>query len=106
MFAVIKTGGKQYQVAKGDVLKIEKLPQAKDGGKVIFDQILLLADDKDKVTLGKPYLDKVKVEATLVRNFKDKKIDVLKYKNKTRYRRKYGHRQQLAEVKIDQIVVK
>ncbi len=102
MKAVIKTGGKQYQVAKGDVLKIEKLPEA-EGKKVVFDKVLLLID-KDKVTVGKPYLDKVKVEGTLIRTFKDRKIDVLKYKNKTRYRKNYGHRQQLSEVKIDNIL--
>ncbi|MBT4849966.1 50S ribosomal protein L21 [Candidatus Parcubacteria bacterium] len=102
MKAVIKTGGKQYQVAKGDVLKIEKLPVA-EGKKVVFDKVLLLID-KDKVTIGKPYLDKVKVEGTLIKTFKDKKIDVLKYKNKTRYTVNYGHRQQLSEVKIDNIL--
>jgi len=104
MKAVIKTGGKQYQVAKGDTIKIEKLPSAKEGKKVIFDTVLLLID-KDKVTVGNPTVTKAKVEGTLLRNFKDKKIDVLKYKNKIRYRRNYGHRQQLAEVKIDNIIV-
>ena len=102
MKAVIKTGGKQYQVAKGDVIKIEKLPKVENGDKVVFDTVLLLMD-KDKVTVGNPTVAKAKVEATLVRNFKDKKIDVLKYKNKTRYRKNYGHRQQLAEVKITAI---
>ena len=104
MKAVIKTGGKQYQVAKGDTIKIEKLPEAEEGKKVVFDTVLLLMD-KDKVTVGNPTVAKAKVEGTLVRNFKDKKIDILKYKNKTRYRKHYGHRQQLAEVKIDKIVV-
>ena len=103
MKAVIKTGGKQYQVAKGDVLKVEKLPDAKEGKKVVFKEVLALID-KDKVTLGKPLVAKAKVEATLLRNFKDKKIDVLKYKNKIRYRKHYGHRQQLAEIKIDNII--
>jgi len=104
MKAVIKTGGKQYQVAKGDVLAVEKLPEPAKDGKIIFDQVLLLID-KDKVTVGKPYLAKVSVEASLVRNFKDKKIDVLKYKNKTRYRKRFGHRQNLTEVKIEKIIV-
>lgn len=103
MKAVIKTGGKQYQVAKGDLIKIEKLPKVENGEKVVFDTVLLLSD-KDKITIGNPTVAKAKVEATLIRNFKDKKIDVLKYKNKTRYRKNYGHRQQLAEVKIDNIV--
>lgn len=105
MIAVIKTGGKQYKITKGDVLKVEKLPKAQEGKKVIFDKVLMVSD-KDKVTLGAPYLKGASVEATLIKNFKDKKIDVLKYKNKIRYRKHYGHRQQLAEVKIDNIVVK
>ena len=104
MFAVIKTGGKQYKVTKGDILKIEKLPKVGKDNKVIFDKILLLSD-KDKPTVGKPYVSKAKVEATLIRNFKDKKVDVLKYKNKIRYRKHYGHRQQLSEVKIEKIVI-
>lgn len=104
MFAVIKTGGKQYQVSKGNKLQIEKLPKIEKGGKVVFDKILLLVDDKDNVTLGTPYLDKVKVEATLIDNKKLKKIDVMKYKNKTRYKRVYGHRQNISEVMIDKIV--
>ncbi len=102
MLAVIKTGGKQYLVKKGDVLKIEKLAVEK-GASLVFDKVLLTIDDKAAVTVGKPYLDKVSVEATCVRNFKTKKIDVLKYKNKTRYRKRYGHRQQQTEVKIDKI---
>jgi len=104
MFAVIKTGGKQYQVKSGDVLKVEKLPEAKEGKKIVFDQVLLVAD-KDQVTVGKPLVAKAKVEATLVRNFKDKKVDVFKYKNKIRYRKTIGHRQNLTEIKIDNIIV-
>jgi len=103
MKAVIKTGGKQYQVSQGDVIKIEKLAN-QDGDKLVFDQVLLLVDN-DKISLGAPYLDKVKVEGTLVKNFKEKKLDVFKYKNKTRYRRKIGHRHQKSEVKIDKIIV-
>ena len=102
MKAVIKTGGKQYQVSQGDVIKIEKLAN-QDGDKLVFDRVLLLIDN-DKISLGAPYLDKVKVEGTLVKNFKEKKLDVFKYKNKTRYRRKIGHRHQKSEVKIDKII--
>lgn len=103
MQAVIKTGGKQYLVAKGDTIKVEKLPQAKEGKKLVFDEVLLLID-KDKVNVGSPKVSKAKVEGTLLRNFKDKKVDVFKYKNKTRYRRHIGHRHQLSEVKIDNII--
>ena len=105
MIAIIKTGGKQYQVKQGDVLKIEKLPKAKVGGKVIFDKVLAVVDDKDKITLGKPYITKAKVEAKLLREFKDKKVTVIKYKAKIRYKRTLGHRQHKAEVKIEKIVV-
>lgn len=104
MQAIIKTGGKQYQVAKGDTVKIEKLPKAEEGKKVVFDQVLALID-KDRVTLGAPYIAKAKVEGTLLKNFKTKKVDVLKYKNKIRYRKSYGHRQTMAEVKIDNIIL-
>jgi len=103
MKAVIKTGGKQYQVAKGDVIKIEKLPEEKVGKKVVFSDVLLVVD-KDKVSVGNPTVAKAKVEGTLVRNLKDKKVDVYKYKNKIRYRRHTGHRHQLSEVKIDDII--
>lgn len=106
MFAVIKTGGKQYKVTKGDVLRVEKLANSQEGKKVTFDKVLMVADDKGAVTLGAPYVKGATVEATLLKNLKDKKIDVLKYKNKTRYRKSFGHRQQLAEVKIDVITAK
>ena len=104
MFAVIKTGGKQYLVKSGDKLRIEKLPEAEVGKKVVFDKVLLIADDKNQVVFGKPYITNAKVEATLLRGFKDKKVLVIKYKAKTRYKRTHGHRQQLAEVKIDKII--
>lgn len=104
MLAIIKTGGKQYLVKAGDVLDIEKLPESKTG-KLSFDQVLLTIDDKDEVTLGKPTIAKAKVEAVLVRNFKTKKIDVIKYKNKIRYRRKFGHRQNKSQIKIEKIII-
>lgn len=104
MLAVIKTGGKQYPVKVGDVLSVEKLGKQNKGDKIVFDQVLLLVDDKREVTLGKPVLDKAKVEASLLKNYKTKKIDVLKYKRKVRYRKRYGHRQQQTEVKIEKII--
>ncbi|MBT4349538.1 50S ribosomal protein L21 [bacterium] len=104
MLAVIKTGGKQYQVKQGDVLSIEKLPDNQDGDKVVFDQVLLLIDDKDNVTMGDPIVKSAKVEAKLIRNYKDKKVTVIKYKAKTRYKKTVGHRQHQAEIKIEKIV--
>jgi len=105
MFAVIKTGGKQYQVSEGNKIQIEKLSKVKKGDKFLFDKVLLLVDDKDNITLGSPYLDKVKVEGILLENKKLKKIDVMKYKNKIRYKRVYGHRQNISEIKINKILL-
>jgi len=101
-FAVIETGGKQYRVSPGDRLKIEKIPDLKDGDKVVFDKILLVSNDGDAV-FGNPYIAGAKVEAVLVRNGRAKKIDVIHYKQKSRYFKKYGHRQQFVEVKIESL---
>ncbi len=99
--AVIKTGGKQYKVKEGDSLKIEKLKK-EVGGKVNFDT-LLIADEAGKdVNIGAPSLgDKVKAE--ILENGKGKKVTVVKYKNKTRYLRTRGHRQEYSKIRIDKI---
>lgn len=104
MLAVIKTGGKQYKVKAGDVLSIEKLPASQDGDKVVFESVLLISDDQDNVTMGDPLVKGAKVEATLVKNYKDTKVTVVKYKAKTRYKKTVGHRQHKAEVKIEKII--
>ncbi len=96
--AVIKTGGKQYIVSAGTKLKLEKLAPTK-GDEVTFEQVLL-TDDGAKITLGKPMLDGVKVTAKRVKDARHPKITVVKYKNKTRYRVKRGHRQPYTEVEI------
>ncbi len=101
MFAVINTGGKQYTVAKGDILEIEKLP-LKEGDKVEFDQVLLLKD-KSGVKIGKPFLKGVKVSGKVVEQKKGEKIIVFKKKRRKQYRRTRGHRQLLTSVKIDGI---
>jgi len=98
--AVIKTGGKQYVVAEGDKLKIEKL-EGEAGGKIKFDDVLLIADGKN-VELGQPAL-KNTVEAEILEQKRDKKILVIKYKAKTRYLRRKGHRQHQTVVKINSI---
>jgi len=100
-FAVIKTGGKQYKVSTGDVLEVEKLPEAK-GGKFTFDEVLLVADDK-KTTVGTPNVKDAKVKADLVEEGRGKKVTIIKYKRKTRYRRKIGHRQPFTKIKISAI---
>ncbi len=97
-FAVIKTGGKQYKVKEGQELKIEKLG-VEEGKKVKFDQVLLL-NDNDDVKIGKPYLKDVKVEAEILENGKGKKVEVVKYKPKIRYKKTFGHRQHFTKIKI------
>ncbi len=102
MYAVIKTGGKQYRVKEGDVLAVEKIP-AEPGHPVDFSQVLLV-ELADKVVLGTPFISGAVVRATAIENFKDEKIIVFKKKRKKQYRRTKGHRQQMTRVRIDEIV--
>ena len=102
-FAIIATGGKQYTVSKGDLIKIEKLSDtAKEGDAVIFDKVLLVDDGKD-TTIGTPYIAKASVKATITKIGRLPKIEVVKYKQKSRYWKKNGHRQPFFEVKIDSL---
>ena len=103
-FAVIRTGGKQYLVHEGDVLRIEKL-DAGEGTPVSFGEVLLVADG-DQVTVGTPMVAHASVAATLQKQGRDKKVTVVKYKPKVRYKKKQGHRQLFSEVKIEEIKVK
>jgi len=103
MQAIIKTGGKQYLVQEGLNLKIEKLKGAKKGDLVTFDKVLLTFDDKG-VQIGVPFLEKASVTGMVMEAKKDRKLTVYKYKSKTRYRRKIGHRQEFVRVKIKDIV--
>lgn len=101
-FAVIETGGKQYVVAVGDILTIEKLPKDfKEGEKVTFENVLLVDNGKDATTVGTPYISGAKVTASFVEEGKGKKINVIKFKSKSRYMKKYGHRQPFTKVKIE-----
>lgn len=103
MFAVIETGGKQYLVKKGDKIKIEKL-DAEVGSTINFDKILLVTDEEAKDTkIGKPYLENASVIAKVEENSRDKKIRVIKYKRKVRYRKVTGHRQHFTKVLIEDI---
>jgi large subunit ribosomal protein L21 len=103
-FVVFATGGKQYRVSPGDSLKIEKLKgDHKEGDKIIFDQVLLVDDGKDTATIGTPFIKGAAVNATLKKISRYKTIDVIKYKQKSRYFKKYGHRQPYFEVTIDSI---
>ncbi len=105
MFAVIKTGGKQYKVQEGDVLSVEKLDETlrQAQGMVIFDQVLLWANAKD-IKVGKPLVVGAKVEAKVIEEGKGKKKMVFRYKNKTRRRKKKGHRQPYTKVQITKIL--
>ena len=100
-FAIIRTGGKQYLVSAGQKLKIEKL-DAREGEKIVFDEVLLVSDDK-KTDVGTPYIKSAKVEAKVLKQGRTKKIIVFKYHAKTRYRKKKGHRQSFTEVEIIKI---
>ncbi len=101
MYAIVETGGKQYRVTPGDVLKVELL-QTGEGEKVSFDKVLLVADDNG-ITVGEPFVTGATVEATVTEHGKAAKILVLKYKSKKNYRRLRGHRQRYTEIKIDSI---
>ena len=99
--AVIETGGKQYLVAVGDKLTIEKLDATPDSN-VIFDKVLILADEA-AVKLGKPYVAGAKVAAKVLAQQRGQKLTVFKYRAKSRYRRKTGHRQSETVVEIQSI---
>lgn len=98
MFAIIKTGGKQYRVAPGQKLHIEKLDAA-DGAVIHFPEVLLVADGEN-VAIGTPSVKGAKVDAKILRQGRDAKKIVFKYHAKTRYRKKKGHRQHFTEVEI------
>ena len=99
MYAIIATGGKQYKVAEGDVIRVEKLG-VEAGEKVTFDQVLAVSDNGMKVGAD---VANATVEASVVKEGRAKKVIVYKYKRKTGYHKKNGHRQQYTEVKIEKI---
>jgi large subunit ribosomal protein L21 len=101
MYAVVRTGGKQYKVSQGDFFKIEKLP-GDVGGEVVFDEVLLVSQGGD-VQVGRPLLEGACVKGTIVEQGRDKKIIVFKMKRRKGYRRKQGHRQDYTGVRVDAI---
>ena len=101
MHAIIVTGGKQYKVAEGEILFIEKLP-VEAGDKVVFDQVLAVLDG-EKATIGTPNVAGATVEANTVKNGKGKKIRIFKYNPKKGYRKRQGHRQPYTKVEIKKI---
>lgn len=100
-YAVFKTGGKQYRVSEGEEIFVEKIP-GKKGDSAVFDQVLLLVDDKT-VDIGLPLIKGAKVKAKILEQAKGEKIRVAKFRAKSRYRRVKGHRQRLTKVKIEKI---
>ena len=101
MFAVVKTGGKQYKVSEGDVIQVEKLA-GEVGTAITLDQVLMVGEDED-VQVGSPMLDGNQVTAEITEQLKDKKIIVFKKKRRKNYRRKNGHRQLVTRLKITKI---
>ena len=100
MYAIIATGGKQYKVAEGDVIRLEKLG-AEAGSTYTFDQVLAVGGDS--LTVGNPTVAGATVDASVIGDGKGKKVIVYKYKRKSGYHKKNGHRQQYTEVKIEKI---
>lgn len=101
MYAIIKTGGKQYKVSEGDKIVVEKLNNEIDS-EVVFDEVLAVVNDGD-VKVGSPVVDGAKVTAKVLEQGKEKKILIFKYKSKSNYRRRQGHRQPFTKVEIESI---
>jgi large subunit ribosomal protein L21 len=102
MYAVFKTGGKQYRVEKGDKLRVEKVP-GNVGDAVTFDQVLLVSGE-GKLTLGRPLVGGAKVEAKVVEQGLGRKVVIFKFRRRKNYRRKTGHRQPFTALEITNIV--
>jgi large subunit ribosomal protein L21 len=102
MYAVVKTGGKQYRVSPGDSIDVEKLPY-EVGHQIELDQVLLVANGSG-AKIGQPLVKGAKVKATVTRQAKGRKVIIYKYRPSKRYRRKKGHRQHFTRLRIDEIV--
>lgn len=102
IYAIVESGGKQYHVAPGDIIEVDRMAAA-PGSAVELDRVLLVAEGK-KVKVGTPVVEGARVTADVVDEFKDKKITVFKYKSKTRYRKKTGHRQIYTRIAIKEII--
>ena len=102
MYAIVKTGGKQYKVSPGDIVKVEKI-EGEVGNGLIFEEILMVVDD-NRIEVGRPVLADAKVSGEITKQTKGEKIIVFKSKKRKGYRKKAGHRQLLTEVKIKEII--
>lgn len=104
LFAVFAAGGKQYRAQAGDLIKIEKMKgEFKEGDSVTFDNVLMIDNGASEITLGAPFIKGGVVTGTINKVGRYKTVDVIKYKQKSRYFKKYGHRQPYFEVRIDSI---
>ncbi|MDH5324211.1 MAG: 50S ribosomal protein L21 [Gammaproteobacteria bacterium] len=101
MYAVIKTGGKQYKVEQGQTLKVEKLP-VEAGASVDIEQVLMVADG-DNITVGAPYVEGGKVTATVKSHGRGKKVEIVKFRRRKHHRKQMGHRQSYTEIEINSI---
>lgn len=101
MYAIFRTGGKQYKASPGDVIRVEKLP-GEAGAPVEFNHVFAVR--KEKLEVGSPLVENAKVTGTIVRSARTPRVRVLKYKRKKQYRRTLGHRQPFTEVRIQEIV--
>ena len=104
-YAIIQTGGKQYKVKSGEILKIEKLPNSKDNSKIEFKEILAYGDNKI-IEIGSPIIQGAKVEANLIKNDKNRTILIFKKRRRHNSRRKNGHRQEYSMIRINKIFSK
>ena len=104
-YAVIKTGGKQYKVKSGEILKIEKLPDSKPDSKIEFNEVLAYGDDKT-IEIGTPTIAGAKIEADLIKNSKNRTILIFKKRRRHNSRRKNGHRQEFTMIRINKIFSK
>lgn len=102
MYAIIKTGGKQYKVKSDDILAVEKL-EGEAGSKLTFSEVLAIGEEGESLKVGTPLVDGVKVEAEIVEQFRGPKLIAFKMKKRKGYRRKIGHRQNLTKIKISAI---
>lgn len=107
MYAIIKTGGKQYKVKEGEEFRTEKIKGAGEGDQIEFEKVLMISDPgkngEGKINIGRPYLEKAVVKAEVLVRGKAEKITVFKYKKRKRYRKKLGHRQPYTQLKITEI---
>ncbi|MAJ82499.1 MAG: 50S ribosomal protein L21 [Legionellales bacterium] len=103
-YALVETGGKQYKFEAGKTYKIEKIA-AEVGAEVVFDKILSLHNEEN-ADFGTPYIQKAKIKATIVEQFKDKKIKIIKFKRRKHHLKTQGHRQLLTKIKVNTIEVK